>query len=97
MKFECLKEDEWCEVWERLAKKTGKEVRGESSLWLKMEEVFNQMVREFIVSASLHDIKAILRLVLNDDKIHCESDPIDWDDVKRVKHVMCNCFETATH
>ena len=39
---------------------------------LKMEKCFNTLTTELLVSSSIHADNALIRLVLDDDKVHCE-------------------------
>ena len=56
------------------------------------------MTREILVSSGRCELPGDLRLVLDDDKLHCDGmkDGI-WKIIKRVKHVMCNRWGANVH
>ena len=45
----------------------------------------------------MHNSASYIRLVLDDDKIHCEATQSMWDCVKRVKHTVSNRFGSNLH
>ena len=86
---------EWNCIWNVLGREPVDEDASEESVWMHMENCFNTISRSILV---LHPVKPYLRLVLDDDKVHCESGKKGvWDSIKRMKHVVCNRFGLTIH
>jgi hypothetical protein len=54
-------------------------------------------MRNLFLQASRNHHTNNLRLVLDDDKIHCEGKKCNWDNIKKVKHEKCNRFGANMH
>jgi hypothetical protein len=60
-----------------------------------MENCFNTISRSILLQ---NPVKPYLRLVLDDDKVHCVSEKKGvWDSIKKMKHVVCNRFGLTIH
>ena len=87
---ECLSYKEYVSVWELLSKETD-ENSGIDSIWLRLESSFNTMTKQLLLASFRNDMNGFLRLVLDDDKLHCDGlKPGMWSYIKRVKHTACN-------
>ena len=50
------------------------------------------------MSKNKQDVNGMLRLVLDDDKLHCDGLKAGiWQSIKRVKHVVCNRWGANVH
>ena len=67
------------------------------SFWLRLEQSFNYHMRTLIIESTRDNFKEDLRLVLDDDKIHCDGTKCKWDSIKRVKHEKSNRFGANMH
>ena len=94
---ECLSYKEYVSVWELLSKETD-ENSGIDSIWLRLESSFNIMTKKLLLSSSRNDMNGFLRLVLDDDKLHCDGlKPGMWSYIKRVKHTAGNRWGANIH
>ena len=64
---------------------------------MRLQNTFNEDMRKLIIKNSRDDFGDDLRLVLDDDKIHCDGKKCFWDTIKRVKHEKCNRFGANMH
>ena len=94
---ECLTYDEYVNTWNVLSIDK-RDPDGSDSIWKKLEICFNEMTKELLLSTNKNDLDGNLRLVLDDDKLHCDGlKPGTWDTIKRVKHVVCNRWGANVH
>ena len=94
---QCLSFDNYVNTWNTLSiDKRGAD--GSDSVWKQLEISFNKMTKDLLVSTNRNELDGFLRLVLDDDKLHCDGlKPGIWDTIKRVKHVVCNRWGANIH
>ena len=67
-------------------------------MWKEIESSFNKETKKLIMSKKKRDVNGMLRLVLDDDKLHCDGLKAGiWQSIKRVKHVVCNRWGANVH
>ena len=72
---------EWNRIWDVLGSEPIDEDANEESIWMHMENCFNTISRSILLQ---NPVKPYLRLVLDDDKVHCVSEKKGvWDSIKK--------------
>ena len=62
---------------------------------MKLESSFNDLNKNFFI---MSQIESKLRLVIDDDKVHCESTMKRyWSTIQKMKHVVCNRWGLTVH
>ena len=62
---------------------------------MKLESIFNDLNKNFFI---MSPIESKLRLVIDDDKVHCESTMKRyWSTIQKMKHVVCNRWGLTVH
>ena len=98
---ECVNANEWSTIWYNISHFPNRNVFNNDlnvdSFWLRLQNTFNEEMRRLIIQNNRDDFTEDLRLVLDDDKIHCDGKQCIWDTIKRVKHEKCNRFGANMH
>ena len=93
-KFIC-NESDWNKTWSVLAKDELAILNNVDSCWMELEQAFNTISKEILISTPITEP---LRLVMDDDKVHCESkDDTYWSTIQKMKHVVCNRWGLTVH
>ena len=62
---------------------------------MKLESSFNDLNKNFFI---MSPIESKLRLVIDDDKVHCESTMKRfWSTIQKMNHVVCNRWGLTVH
>ena len=94
---ECLSYHEYVNTWKTLSFEE-KNTIGKDSFWKLFESCFNKETRKLLLNVERNGTSGMLRLVLDDDKLHCDGlKPGLWKSIKRVKHVVCNRWGANVH
>ena len=94
---ECLSYHEYVNTWKTLSFEETNTI-GKDSFWKLFESCFNKETRKLLLNVERNGSSGMLRLVLDDDKLHCDGlKPGLWKSIKRVKHVVCNRWGANVH
>ena len=89
-----MTDTEWNHIWSVLAKDNSALQCNRDSVWSRMEQGFDVIAREIFLERN----NTPLSLVLDDDKVHCESsEKSSWSTIQRMKHVVCNRWGLTIH
>ena len=68
---ECLPYKEYVKTWNLLSVDQ-RNADGSDSIWKEFEYCFNRMSKKLLLATNTNDLDGYLRLVLDDDKLHCD-------------------------
>ena len=92
--MEGLSKESWIDIWNTMATdsdQNANNIFGDPSLWVLMEKEFNLLNQKLIAQSLASITKGKVRIVLDDDKIHCDGNTSSpWHSLKRKKHVQSN-------
>jgi len=76
----------YVDSWDRISKANLPAALGQTTFWLSFQSAFNAFCRKiFIVGTNENELR--LSIILDDDKVHYESNKADSDGLKVIRHV----------
>ena len=83
-------------IWNKVSVSSFSDDAHTHSFWLRLQLCFNKMIQLLLIPQERKN-HSPLRLVLDDDKIHCDGLKCKWENIKKVKHEKCNRFGANMH